>query len=112
MPLLWTRTKPTPVVLFDIYGEPMPAAVTPTAPAERTVTVLRVASGATTVIAAGSRYYRVDVITAGSAVTPTFDGVSIPAGAQIVAAAPPGDTLNAASVVTESGDDVLITTIT
>jgi hypothetical protein len=89
------------------------AAGTPTGGGEqRTTTFQRVDSADTTAIPAGTVAYSVAVITAASAASPTLDGVALPANVAINYEAPPGDTLEGASVVTVEGDDVIITTVT
>lgn len=79
---------------------------------QRVTAISRVATATTTSITAGKKSYTVAVVAAASAASPTLDGVALPAGSTFTFEAPQGDTLEAASVVTVSGDDVIITSIT
>lgn len=58
-------------------------------------------------IPAGLKSYFITVATAAGATSPTLDGVAIPAGVTIRYEAPYGDTLEAATLVTAAGDDVI-----
>jgi hypothetical protein len=97
--------RATRVTVVDASGESGGALPDPV---ERATTATRVATAATTAIAAGARSYSVTVLAAASAASPTLDGVAIPVGMTVRRVAPNNDTLEAASVVTVSGDDVLI----
>ena len=73
--------------------------------------ISRVATATTTAITAGARSYSVTVIAAASAASPTLDGVAIPQGVTVRFEADGDNTLDAASLVTVSGDDCLITEV-
>lgn len=100
--------RATRVTLVASDGSVPPDAA---AAVQRVTGIVRVATATTTPITAGKKAYTVAVITAASAASPTLDGVAIPVGAYNYEA-PPGDTLESASVVTVSGDDVIILSIT
>lgn len=68
----------------------------------------RVTTATTTPIAAGAYSYSVKCDAASSASSPTLDGVRMVLGEVVVRVAPPGGTLEAASLVTATGDDVTI----
>ncbi len=78
---------------------------------QRTTGLVRVNTATTTAITAGSRSYSVTVVAAASSASPTLEGVAIPMGMTVRYEAPENDTLEAASVVTVSGDDVIITEV-
>ncbi len=98
----------TRVIGVDATGTPVAGA----AAAQRVTGISRVATATTTAITAGKKSYTVAVVTAASAASPTIDGVAVPAGTSLTWEAPPNDTLEAASVVTVSGDDVIIISVT
>ena len=79
---------------------------------QRVTAIQRVATATTTSITAGKKAYTVAVVTAASAASPTLGGVALPQGASFTFEAPPNDTLDAKSLVTVLGDDVIITSIT
>lgn len=87
------------------------ASASSAATVQRAVTIARVATATTTSITAGKYSYTVAVVAAASAASPTLGGVAIPVGTSLTFSAPPRDTLPAASVVTVTGDDVIISTI-
>ena len=63
-------------------------------------------------ITAGKKSYSIAVIAAASEDSPTLDGVAIPANTVLEFEAPPNDTLEAASLVTVAGDEVLFVSVT
>lgn len=75
-------------------------------PADAT-TLARINTATTTPIAAGALSYTVIVITAASAASPTLDGVALPLG-EFTFGTDGSGTLDAASLVTVAGDDVLL----
>lgn len=80
---------------------------------QRVTSIQRVNTATTTPIAAGTQSYTVTVVTASGAASPTLDGVALPAGyTATYAVTNPGDTLEAASMVTATGDDVIILKVT
>lgn len=100
--------KATRVVMVDSGGGSGGALPTPV---QRTTNISRVATATTTPIAAGARSYSVTVLGVASDASPTLDGVALPYGMTVRFAAPNNDTLEAASLVTLAGDDVLITEV-
>jgi len=75
----------------------------------RTTSVQRVNTATTTNVAAGAQAYTFTVITASSASSPTLGGVALPQGyTASFSIVNPGDTLSAISLVTATGDDVMI----
>lgn len=75
----------------------------------RTPTVQRVNTATTTNVAAGAQAYTFTVISAASAASPTLGGVALPQGySASFSISNPGDTLGAISLVTSTGDDVMI----
>lgn len=101
--------KATRVTLVAADGTASPGSG---ATVQRVTAIARVNTATTTAITAGKQSYTVAVVSAASAASPTLDGVALPAGSSFTFEAPPGDTLEAASVVTVSGDDVIITSVT
>jgi hypothetical protein len=115
------RATPVPVTTdgltdAELRAAPVPVSgtvtATPPASVQRVTAITRVATATTTAITAGKKSYSVAVVTAASVASPTLDGVALPAGATVSFTAPDNDTLEAASVVTVSGDDVIITSVT
>lgn len=100
----------------ELRATPVPVAgtvtATPPASVERVTAIARVATATTTAITAGKKSYSVAVVTAASVASPTLDGVALPAGVTISFTSPDNDTLEAASLVTVSGDDVIVTSVT
>lgn len=71
--------------------------------------ITRVNTATTTPIAAGAESYSVTVVSAASAASPTLDGVALPVGyTATFSVVYARDTLPSASLVTVSGDDVII----
>lgn len=99
----------TRVTLVDTSGTAYSAGAA--ASVQRTTAISRVNTATTTNITAGKKAYTVAVITVASAASPTLGGVALPVGSYSFEA-PPGDTLDAKSLVTVLGDDVIITSIT
>lgn len=83
-----------------------------TSSTQRVTAIARVATATTTAITAGKQSYTVAVVAAASTASPTLDGVALPSGSSVTFSAPTGDTLEAASLVTVLGDDVIITSVT
>lgn len=82
-------------------------------PVSRVTSITRVATAMSTPITAGKQSYTVTVVSAASAASPTLDGVALPAGyTATFSISNPGDTLEAATLVTVSGDDVIILAVT
>lgn len=100
----------------ELRATPVPVSgtvtATPPASVERVTAIARVATATTTAITAGKKSYSVAVVTAASVASPTLDGVALPAGVTISFTSPDNDTLEAASLVTVSGDDVIVTSVT
>lgn len=80
--------------------------------AQRTKSTVRVNTATTTNVAAGARRIAVTVVAAASAASPTVDGVAIPYGTTWYVEADGANTLPATAVVTVSGDDVIIVSVT
>lgn len=94
-----------------IVGTDGSASASGAASVQRVTAISRVATATTTSISAGKKAYTVAVIAAASAASPTLAGVALPVGSYSFEA-PPGDTLEAESLVTVSGDDVIIISVT
>lgn len=89
----------------DVGGDSVVSAVDAKVLAE---TIVRQTGAVTRSILVGARSRSVTVIAAASAASPTYNGVALPVGTNIVVGVDhPGDTLPAASLVTVAGDDVL-----
>lgn len=75
--------------------------------------IVRVNTATTTAITAGKQAFTVTVIAAASTASPTLDGVALPVGyTATFGISNPGDTLQSMSLVTVSGDDVIILSVT
>ncbi len=102
--------KATRVQIVSAAGaDATPAAAA--ASVQRVTAVTRVATATTTSITAGKKAYTVAVVTAASPASPTLAGVALPVGSYSFEA-PTGDTLEAESLVTVTGDDCIILSIT
>ncbi len=77
----------------------------------RTPSIQRVNTATTTTIAPGYRSWSVFVVVAASAASPTLNGVALPAGATVEFSAPDSETMGGATLVTSTGDDVIITSV-
>lgn len=108
-----TATRTT---LVDASGNAVPA---PAVAVVRTTNVVRysspgpagVTAPGTRNIPAGRKSYSVAVLTAASVNSPTLDGVALVAGTEVNLSATGSDTLEAATLITVAGDDVLFTEI-
>lgn len=100
--------KATRVTVVDSSGT---AGAGSSATVQRTTAISRVNTATTTSITAGKKSYTVAVVTAASAASPTLGGVALPVGSYSFEA-PPNDTLDAKSLVTVSGDDCIIISVT
>lgn len=87
------------------------ASGNPTTGATRTTALQRVNTATTTNIAAGLRSYSITVLAASSASSPTIGGAAAPAGYTVSFTADGSNTLTGMAVVTATGDDVLIATV-
>lgn len=89
------------------------AAGTPTAVAAIThvETITRYNTAGTRTVGALARSYNVAVVSAASAASPTLGGVALPAGYSVEFTAPQADKVTGLSLVTVTGDDVLVTVI-
>lgn len=92
------------ILSVDTSGNPMSGA-------QRTTGIQRVNTATTTNIAAGLRSYSITVVTASSAASPTIAGVAVPAGYTVNYTADGANTLSGIAVVTSTGDDVIIATV-
>lgn len=82
-------------------------------PTVRATSISRVSGAATTPITAGKQSYTIVVLTAASPASPTLDGVPLPANVTLTfAVTSPADSLEAATLATVSGDDVIILAVT
>lgn len=96
------------VVLVDATGAEYAAGAVSV---QRTPTIQRVTTATTTTVAAGAQAISVRILAATSASTPTVGGVAVPTDGVVTFTAKSGDTLGSLSVVTLTGDDVLITSV-
>lgn len=105
---------PTPGTCLNCGGGDTPeeVAVISLPSAQRTTSIQRVITATTTTLVAGHRSYTVTVIAAASAASPTLDGVALPVGYTASYSADGANTLEAASLVTVLGDDVIVLMVT
>lgn len=87
------------------------ASGNPTSGSQRTTAMQRVNTATTTNIAAGLRSYSITVLAASSSSSPTIGGVAAPAGYSVNFMADGANTLTGMAVVTATGDDVMIATV-
>lgn len=100
---------PTSTEIANDVGNAVP--VTLPAGATKVETITRFAVAGTRTVGAGSFSYSVTVISAASAASPTLGGVALPVGFTASYAPRNADTLTGLSLVTVTGDDVMVTVI-
>ncbi len=88
----------------------MSEALTPE-PVGRTPGILRVNTGTTTTIPAGYRSWSVYVVAQASVASPTLGGVALPLGVSVEFSAPNDETMRGMTLVTATGDDVVIVSV-
>jgi hypothetical protein len=82
-----------------------------TAPVAHVETITRYATAGTRTVGAGNRSYSVAVVSAASVASPTLGGVALPVGYAAEFTAPQADTVTGLSLVTVTGDDVIVTVV-
>lgn len=74
-------------------------------------TITRYNSAGTRTVGASARSYSVMVVAVASVASPTLGGVALPVGYAVEFTAPQADNLTGQSLVTVTGDDVIVTVI-
>jgi hypothetical protein len=94
------------ITVVDGTGAPTQAA-----PVTHVETITRYNAAGTRIVGASARSYSVAVVAAASVASPTLGGVALPAGYVTNYEAPQADKVTGLSLVTVTGDDVIVTVI-